>query len=159
MKSNQNINPISTKDKIGIIGGKGVMGKWFCNFFKDSGFIVKISDVNTKVSNYEIAKKCKIIMLSTPIKEAVKISQQIGKNLKSNQILIDICSQKEEILDAMLEYSESEVIGTHPMFGPSVKSVKNQNIVLCKGRGDIGFEWIKDLFLKAGANVTDLKAR
>lgn len=158
MKINQNINPISTKDKIGIIGGKGVMGNWFCNFFRNSGFVVNISDINTKISNCEIAKECKIIVLSTPIKEAVKISQQIGRDLKPNQILMDICSQKEEILDSMLKYSISEVVGTHPMFGPSVSSVKNQNIVLCQGRGTNGFIWIQDLFRKAGANVTDLKA-
>ncbi|MCK5542420.1 MAG: prephenate dehydrogenase/arogenate dehydrogenase family protein [Desulfobacterales bacterium] len=150
------IKPVNKKDKIGIIGGNGVMGKWFCNFFKTSGFVVEISDINTKFSNSEIAKKCRIIILSTPINEAIKISEQIGKKLRPDQILMDICSQKEEILDSMLKYTDSEVVGTHPMFGPSVISMENQNIVLCKGRGDTGFLWIKDLFLKAGANITVL---
>lgn len=147
---------ISKKNKIGIIGGNGVMGQWFYKFFKDSGFIVEIADINTKLSNQDIAKQCKIIILSTPINEAKSISEQIGKDLKPDQILMDICSQKEQILDCMLQYSNSEVVGTHPMFGPSVLSMKNQNIVLCKGRGDTGFLWIKDLFLSAGANVTVL---
>ena len=151
-------NSITNNEKIGIIGGKGVMGQWLYNFFKNAGYVVKISDINTKLSNIDIAEQCKVIILSTPINQAINISKQIGKTLKPDQILMDICSQKEDILDAMLKYSNSEVIGIHPMFGPSVTSVKNQNIVLCKGRGDIGFSWIKNIFIKAGANVTDLKA-
>ena len=150
------IQPINKQDKIGIIGGKGVMGKWLCNFFKDSGFYVEISDIDTKISNKEIAKQCRIIILSTPVNEAITISEQIGKDLRPDQILMDICSQKEEILDSMLKNTNSEVVGTHPMFGPSIVSIKNQNIVLCKGRGDTGFLWIKNLFLNAGANVTVL---
>ena len=151
-------NPITINEKIGIIGGKGVMGQWLYNFFENAGYVVIISDINTKLSNYDIAEQCKVIILSTPIIEAINISKQIGKTLKPDQILMDICSQKEEILNAMLKYSTSEVVGIHPMFGPSVASVKNQNIVLCRGRGDIGFSWIKKVFIKAGANVTDLKA-
>jgi len=147
---------ITKKDKIGIIGGNGVMGEWLCNFFRNSGFVVEISDIKSELSNIDIAKRCKIIILSTPIKEAVIISQQIGKDLSADQVLMDICSQKEEILDAMLKYSSSEVVGIHPMFGPSVTSITNQNIVLCRGRGDNGFFWIKDLFYQAGANITVL---
>ncbi|MCK5311649.1 MAG: prephenate dehydrogenase/arogenate dehydrogenase family protein [Desulfobacteraceae bacterium] len=158
LNSDLKSNPINTNCKIGIIGGQGVMGKWLANFFKTYGYSVEISDLNTKLSNFKIAENCKIIILSTPIDQAIKISKQIGKNLRSDQVLMDICSQKEDILSAMLEYSNSEVVGTHPMFGPSIASVKNQNIVLCRGRGDNGFLWLKDLFSKAGANVTILNA-
>ncbi|MCP3900038.1 MAG: prephenate dehydrogenase/arogenate dehydrogenase family protein [Desulfobacteraceae bacterium] len=149
---------INKNDKIGIIGGKGVMGEWLRNFFINSGFKVEISDIKTKLTNQEIAKTCKIIILSTPLKDAVTISEQIGSSLKPDQILMDICSQKEEILEAMLKYSDSEVVGIHPMFGPSILSIKNQNVVLCEGRGDNGLSWIKELFSKAGANVTVLNA-
>ncbi len=149
---------INTNDKIGIIGGKGVMGEWLNNFFINAGFKVAISDIQTELSNIELVKTCKIIILSTPLKDAVTISKQIGKDLKPDQILMDICSQKEEILDTMLKYSESEVVGIHPMFGPSIHSLKNQNIVLCKGRGDNGFLWINKLFSSAGANISILNA-
>ena len=36
---------------IGIIGGKGLMGKFFAEFFKHKGFTVLISDKNTKLTN------------------------------------------------------------------------------------------------------------
>jgi len=147
---------ITKDDKIGIIGGRGVMGKWLGTFFENSGYIVEISDINTNLSNFEIVKRCKIVVLSTPVDKAIKISKEIGPGLKRDQILIDICSQKEEIVAAMLKYSKSEVVGTHPMFGPTISSIQNQNIVLCRARGNIGYLWLKDLFLKTRANVTDL---
>ena len=39
------------KNKIGIIGGNGSMGKWFSNFFSNLGHDVIISDLGTKLSN------------------------------------------------------------------------------------------------------------
>ncbi len=149
---------ITKKDKIGIIGGKGLMGKWLFDFFQNSGFIVNISDINTKLSNIDIIQQCKVIILSTPVNEAIKIIEEIGKLLKPDQLLLDVCSQKEDILHAMLKYSNAEVVGTHPMFGPSITTLKNQNIVLCRGRGETGFLWIKNFFIKEGAKVTCLKA-
>jgi prephenate dehydrogenase len=153
---NQNLN--NTDHKIGIIGGKGVMGQWLNDFFLSLGLVVEISDLDTNTTNSNIAKDCKIIILSTPIDQAIKIVKQIGNKLRPDQILLDVCSQKEDILTAMLKYTDAEVIGTHPMFGPTITSIKNQNIVLCRGRGDIGYSWLKNLFLNAGAKVTTIEA-
>jgi len=33
-------------DKIAIIGGGGKMGRWFCQFFKERGIEVIVSDIN-----------------------------------------------------------------------------------------------------------------
>jgi len=149
---------INKNSEIGIIGGKGVMGQWLLDFFKDCGYSVKISDINTDLTNADLANQCKIIILSTPIDQAIQISKQLGKNLRQDQVLMDICSQKEDILNAMLESSACEVVGIHPMFGPTIDTLKNQNIVLCVGRGDQGYVWIKDLFVNNGAHVKTLNA-
>jgi prephenate dehydrogenase len=53
----------------------------------------------------------------------------------------------------MLKSSISEVIGTHPMFGPGVKSLKNQAFVLCPARGKKWLPWLKKLLNKHGANI------
>jgi prephenate dehydrogenase len=158
MNNNSITHPICKNDKIGIIGGKGAMGQWLCTFFESFGYNIKISDIDTELSNKEIAAMCRVVILSTPIKEAIKISESIGRILKPNQVLMDICSQKEDILDAMLKNSVSDVIGTHPMFGPTITSIKNQNIVVCRGRGNIGYSWVKKIFSKKGGNVKILKA-
>ena len=142
-------------DKIGIIGGKGSMGSWFKKFFENQGYDVMISDLDTETTNYDLACECSVVILSTPIAAAIQIAADIGPFLKKKQILMDFCSQKENIVNAMVKYSESEVVGIHPMFGPFTDSIKAQNIILCQGRGRIGFSWIKEVFLRAGAKVTE----
>ncbi len=142
-------------DKIGIIGGKGSMGVWFKNFFENYDYKVMISDIDTEITNRDLACECNVVILSTPIDIAIEIASDIGPSLGEEQILMDFCSQKEDIVDAMLRHSKSEVVGIHPMFGPFTDSIKSQNIVLCHGRGENGFLWIKKLFSGAGANVTE----
>ncbi len=142
-------------DKIGIIGGKGSMGVWFKNFFESRGYYVMISDLDTDITNIELACECSVVILSTPIDAAIEITSEIGHILKKEQILMDFCSQKEDIVNAMVKYSESEVVGIHPMFGPFTDSMKAQNIILCPGRGSTGFSWVKKIFSMAGAKVTE----
>lgn len=143
-------------EKIGIIGGKGSMGKWFHGFFRDQGYEVLISDLGTSITNGDISRECDVVILSTPIEEAVKIAGQIGPGLKVSQIFMDFCSQKEDIVKAMVVHSRAEVVGTHPMFGPFTASIKGQNIILSRGRGEKGFDWIRSVFSTAGARVTEL---
>ena len=142
-------------DKIGIIGGKGSMGVWFKNFFETTGYDVMISDIDTEITNRKLACECSVVILSTPIDAAIEITSEIGHLLKKEQILMDFCSQKEDIVNAMVKYSKSEVVGIHPMFGPFTDSIKAQNIILCPGRGSTGFSWAKKIFSLAGAKVTE----
>ena len=45
---------------IGIIGGKGRMGRLFADFFKERGLKVLVSDQKTKLSNKDLAAKADI---------------------------------------------------------------------------------------------------
>ncbi|MEA1968869.1 MAG: prephenate dehydrogenase/arogenate dehydrogenase family protein [Thermodesulfobacteriota bacterium] len=143
-------------EKIGIIGGKGSMGKWFHSFFENQGYNVSISDLNSVRTNHDIALECDVIILSTPIETAVEIAADIGPVLTVDQIFMDFCSQKEDIVNAMVAHSKAEVVGTHPMFGPFTDTIKGQNIILSRGRGERGVSWARKVFSQAGADVTEL---
>ncbi len=145
-------------DKIGIIGGKGSMGRWFESFFISLGYEVAVSDRHTALDNADIAGECPAVIISTPIAEAVKIAGDIGPLLTADQLLMDVCSQKEDIVNAMVAFSQSEVVGTHPMFGPFVDSIQGHNMVLTPGRGAAGLAWAKEIFTAAGACVTQVDA-
>ncbi|MCP4115190.1 MAG: prephenate dehydrogenase/arogenate dehydrogenase family protein [Desulfobacteraceae bacterium] len=144
---------------IGIIGGKGSMGRWFRDFFETLGHEVLISDLNTPLTNEDLALGCDVLILSTSKDQAVKIAAEVGPLMGEEQIFMDFCSQKEEIVAAMTEHSKAEVVGTHPMFGPFTKGIEGQNIILCPGRGKKGFAWATEVFEAAGATVTELGAR
>lgn len=144
---------------IGIIGGKGGMGQWFKKLFTGRfDYRVLVSDLDTRLSNEELAKSCDLVLLSTPVEAALTISEQIGPSLEEDQLLMDLCSQKEVIVEKMASSAPCEVVGMHPMFGPFTESIESQNIVLAPGRGEEGIDWADRLFSGAGARVTRMDA-
>jgi prephenate dehydrogenase len=118
---------------IGIIGGTGKMGRLFAQVFEQAGYPVAISGRKTAVTAAGIAKQCEIVIVSVPIRETVRVIGEIAPLMKHGQLLCDFTSLKVRPVEAMLE-SEADVIGFHPMFGPTVKSIKNQTIIVCPAR-------------------------
>jgi prephenate dehydrogenase len=147
---------MNKKISIGIIGGTGSMGRWFSDFFSDAGYKVMISGRKTKKTGAYIAKNCDVVILSVPLYAAVELAESIGPLLCRDQLLMDFCSLKETIVKKMLDNTEADVVGTHPLFGPYTDSIKNQNVILCRGRGDARLRWLKNELSGKGAVVTVL---
>ena len=146
--------------KIGIIGGRGAMGSFFHNFFKVKGFDVLISDIDTKLSNKDIAQKCDMIFLSTPINVTIDIIKEIAPFLNERQLLSDFSSLKENIINAMLKYSKSSVIGMHPMFGPFTNKIAGQNLILSVARDNNSWEKkLKAIFDGSSLNIEKMDAK
>ena len=130
------------------------MGRWFERFFSQSGHKVLISGRKTELTYTDLAKNCDVLILSTPLDAAIRISEEIGPVLSRDQLLMDFCSLKENILKAMLSFTSAEVIGTHPLFGPFTDSIKGQNIIVCPGRGTVRLKWLESEFRAREAVVT-----
>ncbi|HOJ49976.1 MAG TPA: prephenate dehydrogenase/arogenate dehydrogenase family protein [Spirochaetota bacterium] len=144
--------------KVGIIGGKGLMGKIFADFFRRNGIDTVISDKNTEISSIDVAKSSDIILISVPINVTPLVIKEVAPFVNENSLLCDLTSIKREPLSLMLKYSKSSVVGLHPLFGPGIKSLKNQVIVMCKGRGDYWYNFLKEMFEKEGAKVKESSA-
>ncbi|MBI4440306.1 prephenate dehydrogenase/arogenate dehydrogenase family protein, partial [Candidatus Woesearchaeota archaeon] len=139
--------------RIGIIGGTGLMGQWFKRFFELRGFEVVISGRNTSISMEECAKTCDVVIVCVPIEATVDVIKKIGPFVREDSLLTDFTSLKSAPVRAMLEHSKANVLGMHPVFGPSVSTIRNQTMVLTPGRGDKWFKWAKHIFSRAGAKV------
>ncbi|MDO9565658.1 MAG: prephenate dehydrogenase/arogenate dehydrogenase family protein [Candidatus Desulfaltia sp.] len=139
---------------IGIIGGTGNMGRWFKDFFSEAGHSVLISGRKTSLSHLDIAKKSDVVILSVPIDVAIRLSEEIGPILSQDQVLMDLCSLKETVLESMLRFTQAQVVGTHPLFGPFTDSIKGQNIIICPGRGTGWLKWLENELREKGAVVT-----
>jgi prephenate dehydrogenase len=139
---------------IGIIGGKGKMGHWFNRFFTGAGHRVLISDLKTKLRPKDMAKKSDVVILSVPLDAALNLSKKIGPVLRKDQLFMDFCSMKEDIVEAMSRFSHAEVAGTHPLFGPYPDTISGQNIIICPKRGSRWIQWLENEFEKEGATVT-----
>ena len=136
---------------IGIIGGDGQMGKYFASFFRNNGFEVIISDLNTKLTNKELAKKADVVIVSVPIDRTEEAISEAAPHVKETGLLMDITSFKSGPMEAMRN-TKASYLGCHPLFGPSA-DIEGQLVIMCPGRGDKWFNRMKALFIKNGVTV------
>ncbi|MDO9326115.1 MAG: prephenate dehydrogenase/arogenate dehydrogenase family protein, partial [Methanoregula sp.] len=80
-------------------------------------------------------QQCEIVIVSVPIRDTVKVISGIAPLMRPGQLLCDFTSLKVRPVEAMLQ-SKADVIGLHPMFGPTVKSISRQTIIVCPARAD-----------------------
>lgn len=130
--------------RVAIIGGAGQMGEWFSRFFLRQGADVVISGrrrsrcielsrrikVRVARSNIDAVKGADLIIISVPIHSFEEIVKELGPHIKEGQRVIDITSVKAMPVRVMHRYiKKGEILGTHPMFGPSAKK-EGQNFIL-----------------------------
>ena len=117
----------------GIIGGTGKMGGLFGAVLSRHGFEVRVSGRRTELTNRQLAEECDLVMVSVPIRSTVDVIGEIAPLLGKEQLLCDLTSLKAGPVRAMLE-SEAQVLGMHPLFGPTVPSLRNQTVILTPAR-------------------------
>ena len=140
--------------KAGIIGGTGKMGKLFRPVFERADYEVIVSGRSTGVTNAEIAETCDLVIVSIPIRDTIRVIEEIAPLLNESQVLCDFTSLKVAPVAAMLT-SRAQVIGLHPMFGPTVSSIARQTIVMCPARvTGTTLSDLRHIFLREGAVCT-----
>lgn len=138
---------------VAIIGGTNGMGRWLADLLLSEGCCVHVTGRKTQMTAAEAVRICKVVVVSVPIAATAEVIRQVGPLLSEDQIFMDLTSLKKEPVDLMLRFSQAEVVGCHPLFGPAISSPAGHNIVLCAGRGTVGFQWIKEIFERAGFSL------
>jgi len=129
--------------KVAIIGA-GKMGRWFTKFFleegdsvivssRSEGKLLKIRDeFGVKITdNINAVKNADRVLICVPIEDFETVVKEIHSHIGPDQVVMDICSIKEIPVKIMHEYIKTGItLGTHPVFGPGVESIKNQNFIL-----------------------------
>jgi len=132
--------------KIAVIGGTRGLGNWIAKFLKKKGCDVTITGRNSQLGmstakkigvkytsiNHEAAHNAQIVILAVPIDKTPQTIIEIAPHLKSGTLLMDVTSVKEEPAMIMEEHVPQgvEFIPAHPMFGPRVRSLDGQVVVL-----------------------------
>ncbi len=121
------------------------MGRWFANFLLKDGKEVVITGRNEKkllearqqlgveatTSLTSAVEGAEVILISVPIDNFEEVVKQLQPHLNPKHIVIDITSIKVFPVGTMHKYIKTGlVLGTHPVFGPGAKDVRNQNFVL-----------------------------
>jgi prephenate dehydrogenase len=157
-----------------ILGGTGETGSWFARYFKEKGFDVAIWGPSGRVEVAERlgvryahdmmaeVERSDIVLVSVLIEKTVEIIREVAPHMHPGSLIMDVTSIKSGPVKAMLAYAPKgvEVLGTHPMFGPTMAALAGQTIILTPGEAKTG-KWLsimQTLFQSDGANVEILDA-
>ncbi|MEO7996405.1 MAG: bifunctional chorismate mutase/prephenate dehydrogenase [Gemmatimonadaceae bacterium] len=140
---------------VAVIGGHGQIGKIMVRLFGDLGHRVIVSDVDAELRAAEAAAAADVTVISVPIDKTEAVIRAVGPHVPAHGLLMDVTSVKEAPVAAMLEATTASVLGTHPMFGPSVHSLQGQRVVLCRARGEEWANWVAEMLSARGLIITE----
>lgn len=144
--------------RVGIIGGRGRMGRWLGGRLRQGGHEVLVADAGQEHLLPEIAAACPVLVLAVPIPAVAVVMERVGPFTRPDGVVLDIASLKAEPLRLMLHEARGEVIGTHPLFGPSAPSLQGQLVFLCPGRGRRWLGWLRGWLEQGGAQAVEMEA-
>jgi chorismate mutase/prephenate dehydrogenase len=143
---------------VAVVGGRGGMGRCMANLFADLGHAVMVADVDTPLTPEEAARTADVVVISVPIDITVDVIRKLGPLVRPDALLMDVTSVKTAPMEAMMTSSRSSVLGTHPLFGPSVHSLQGQRVALVAGRGDGWSRWLATMLEARGLTVVNTDA-
>jgi len=160
--------------KVAIIGA-GKMGRWFTKFFLEQGDNVIVSsrsrekllrirdEFGVKIAdNVNAVKNADRVLICVPIENFEDVVKEIHSHIQPNQVVMDICSIKDIPVKIMHKYIKTgTTLGTHPVFGPGVKNIKNENFILTpiNNKEKVFAEEFKSWLEKRQANVFIMSPR
>jgi prephenate dehydrogenase len=130
--------------RIAILGA-GKMGVWFARFFLEEGYSVVVADrkkeklarlknelaIETAADFAEAVQDADRVLICVSISAFESVVKAISSSIREGQVVMDICSVKEKAVKIMHDYIKKGLtLGTHPVFGPGSKGVKNKAFVL-----------------------------
>ncbi len=136
-----------------LVGGGGAMGSLFAGWFKNSGYKVRILEIDGWGAVEELCRDLDLALVTVPIAKTAEVVARLAPYLPPGCILADLTSIKQESLKAMLELYSGPVLGFHPMFGPDIRTMERQIIVLTPGREDADSRWPVEQFTTWGAVI------
>jgi prephenate dehydrogenase len=168
--------------RVTILGGAGGMGAWFVRFFRANQYDVRI--VDSSADTERVAKDlgveftrldlltadserlkaalrdAEIVLVSVPIDSTGRVIERVGPLVAAGSLLMDVTSVKREPVAMMARCTREgvEVLGTHPLFGPSATSLRGMPVIFVPVRTGPRYEQVSDLFIRAGAKLEILSA-
>jgi len=148
------------------------MGRWIVNqLLETGGFQVTVADpdeieglrlartigVNYEKDNKRAAAESDIVIVSVPVENTPQVIAEVAPCMKEGSLLMDIASVKTEAVSAMLKHAPQgvELVSLHPMFGPRIRDVRGQVVILIPVRTGKWFSLVKGFLEKKGFEVVE----
>ena len=122
-----------------IVGGGGRMARRLARDLIERGHTLRSLEAHEDPAPGD----ADVVLLAVPMSEQLAVAARVGPRLKPGALLCDINSLKTEVCSAMASAWSGEVLGLHPMFGPTVGTLRRQKVVVCPVRpGPLGL-WLQ----------------
>ncbi|MDD2917268.1 MAG: prephenate dehydrogenase/arogenate dehydrogenase family protein [Candidatus Gracilibacteria bacterium] len=144
---------------IAIIGGTSKFGQLWQRYFEGKGLRVIIASRSTEITPEQAVKEADIIIVSVSIRATVNTIENLVPHIPPGKLLLDFTGIKTEATQALLGYTTGEVVATHPMFGPWITSLQDQNIAFDPLRPGEKWNFLSHLWKADGANLIELPSR
>jgi chorismate mutase / prephenate dehydrogenase len=137
-----------------VIGGRGKMGRWFCDFLSSQGYGVTVADPAGRPDG-DLAETCgyiadwhdspldhDLIVVATPLKIANVVLQELAAR-KPKGTVFDIGSLKTPLRQGITALRDAgcSVTSVHPMFGPDTELLSGRHVIFidlgCQGATDV----------------------
>jgi chorismate mutase/prephenate dehydrogenase len=138
-----------------IVGGAGRMGRRLGAEFTARGHTVDVIDLDDERDPAAVVAGADVVMIAVPMRDAVDVARRYAPLVRPDALMCDINSLKTEICAVMEQGCRGEVVGLHPMFGPTVHSLRRQKVVVCPGReGPVG-RWLRGELVGIGVELIE----
>jgi chorismate mutase/prephenate dehydrogenase len=120
-----------------VIGGAGLMGRWFVEFLSSQGFAVQVADpaaTNGSVGCVDDWRKTDLahdfIVLATPLSVTDAILRELALR-RPPGVIFDIGSLKSPLRAGLLALRSHgcKVASAHPMFGPDTELLSGRHVI------------------------------
>ncbi|MEL7669535.1 prephenate dehydrogenase [Methanobacterium sp.] len=155
--------------KIAVIGGTRGLGEWIARFLKSKGFDITVTGrdeiagervskklgVDYTSSNTSAASQADVVIVSVPIDVTLSAIKEVAPVMKKGSLIMDVTSVKEEPSRIMQEYVPYgvEVLPIHPMFGPRIRSLDGQVIVVTPTNKGRWYNKVYNFFERENARI------
>ncbi len=140
---------------IAIVGGAGKMGAWVADLMKGDGSTISVIDPALKNGcTLSDCAKADAVIVSVPIHAVAGVMQELDAICGEDTLIFDLSSLKSSIVDTLRDMAKrKKVCSVHPMFGPSVPSMYDRNLIVCDCGNEEAVKEAIALFDDRGGNI------
>jgi chorismate mutase/prephenate dehydrogenase len=138
-----------------IVGGRGRMARLLGGELAARGHEIDVLEVDDDRDRARAVSEAQIILIAVPMREARAVVEELAPHVRPDALLCDINSLKQGVCAAMDEHCRGEAMGMHPMFGPTVYSLRRQKVVVCPVRPGELAAWLRDELGRIGLEIIE----
>ena len=138
-----------------LVGGGGGMGRLLRRELQRRGHPVTVLEKDDGQDRAAVIAAAEIVVVCVPMALATEVVREVAPHVRPDALLCDINSLKREVCGVLEATAPGETVGLHPMFGPTVSSLRRQKVVLCPVRPGPLSRWLASELGQLGVELIE----